>query len=262
MAHKIAFSIQKGGVGKSTTTVITAEILAEAGFRVLVLDLDSQGNATSMVTGNDIYQYSGRTILEAMKDMDPEEYLIKQKENLHILPAEDMLITFSRYLYSRNVPNKIRVLRNTIEKIEARYDFILMDCPPALGDITLNAIAYADHVIIPVQLGGFCLTALDRFADFLSEAKNEGHTKAEILGIVFTIKDRSRVEREIAAVIRENYQSKVFTAEIRKRAKLKEFSLVGTSMNRKDEIDALEDYLGLVEEIITRLDNGDETNEQ
>lgn len=256
MAHKIAFSIQKGGVGKSTTTVIVAELLAAAGYRVLVLDLDSQGNATAMITGNDIYEYSGRTILEAMKEMSPEEYVLHIKENLDLIPAEDLLITFSRFIYTKNVDGKTRVLQNTIEQIEDRYDFILMDCPPALGDLTLNAIVYTDYIITPVQLGGFCLTALSRFIDFIDGAREEGHTTAEILGILFTMKDRSRVEREIAHSIRETYGSKVLSAEVRKRAKLKEFALTGASMSRKDEVDALEDYIAAVEEIIERINEG------
>lgn len=116
MAHKIATSIQKGGVGKSTSTVIIAELLAEAGFKVLVLDLDSQGNATSMISGNDIYEYSGRTVLEAMKERDARRYILHIKENLDLIPAEDLLITFSRYLYTSGVEGKINVLRNTIEE--------------------------------------------------------------------------------------------------------------------------------------------------
>ena len=258
MAYKIATAIQKGGVGKSTSTVIMSELLAEAGYKVLVLDLDSQGNATSMISGNDIYEYSGRTILEAMKDRDPVDYILHIKENLDLIPAEDMLVTFSRYLYTSGVSGKINVLRNTIEVVENDYDFIFMDCPPALGDLTLNAIAYADYIVVPVQLGGFCLTALDRFNDFLDGAREEGHIAADILGIVFTMKDRSRVEREIGSAIRETYGSKVFTTEIKKRAKLKEFSLVGTSMKRKEDVEALEDYIGLVEEIIDRLNKGND----
>lgn len=254
MAYKIAVSIQKGGVGKSTSTVIIGELLAQAGYKVLVLDLDSQGNATSMISGNDIYEYSGHTILEAMKENNAQEYILPIKDNLHLIPAEDMLVTFSRYLYTSGVKGKINVLRRTIEQVEQSYDFILMDCPPALGDITLNAIAYADFIIVPVQLSGFGLTALDRFVDFVENAKEKQQISAAILGIFFTMKERSRMEREISSAIRETYKSKVFSTEIKKRAKLKEFSLIGASMKRKDEIDALDDYISLVEEIMERIE--------
>ena len=256
MAYKIAVAIQKGGVGKTTTTVITAELLAAAGSKVLVIDLDSQGNATEMITGADIYDYSGNTILEAMKDMNPEPYIIKKSENLHLLPAEDMLVTFSRYIYNNRVEKKIRVLENTIKGVEEAYDYIIMDCAPNLGDLTLNALVYADYIITPVQLGGFCLTALDRFIDFVDGAREEGHTEAEIIGVLFTIKERSRIEREIGQNIRERYGVEVFETEIRKRTKLKEFSLTGTAMNRKDEVEALEDYICFIEELLERIAMG------
>lgn len=255
MAEKIAVAIQKGGVGKTTTSVITAELLAAAGYKVLVIDLDSQGNATEMITETDIYEYSGKTILEAMKELNPRPYLIRKTENLHLLPAEDMLVTFSRYIYTNGIAKKTRVLENTIKEIEKDYDYIIIDCAPNLGDLTLNALVYADHIVAPVQLGGFCLSALDRFMDFVEGAKEEGHTHAEIIGVLFTIKDRSRIEREIGANIRERYEVEVFDTEVRKRAKIKEFSLTGTMMNRKDEIDALEDYIQFVEELTERIDN-------
>lgn len=254
VAHKIAVAIQKGGVGKTTLTVIASEILAAAGYKVLILDLDSQGNATAMVTGNDIYEYSGRTILEAMKEMNAEDYIVHANENLDIIPAEDMLTTFSRYIYTQNVAGKLHLLRNTIEDIEDRYDYIFIDCPPNLGDLTLNALSYADYYICPIQLGGFCLTALDRFVSFIDGAKSEGLISASLLGILFTMKDRSRTEREIGENIRERYGDMVFYTEVKKRAKIKEFSLTGASMVRKTEVDALQDYISLVEEVVERIE--------
>lgn len=253
VAIKIAFAIQKGGVGKTSSTVITAELLAELGYRVLVLDLDSQGNASQMITGKNIYEFSGKTILEAMKEMDPREYIIERDEHLHVIPAEDMLATFSRYIYTNNIAGKMRVLANTMKQVEDRYDYILMDCPPNMGDMTLNAIVYADFIIIPTQLGGFCIDALDRFYDFIKGAREEGHTDAEILGIAYTIKEsRSSTEQAIANTIRQKFKDLVFKTEIRKRARLKDFALIGTRMERKSDMDALDDYINLTKEVIER----------
>lgn len=230
-----------------------AEILAASGHKVLVLDLDSQGNASQMLTGKNIYEFSGKTILEAMKEKNPEPYIIQRDENLHVIPAEDMLATFSRYVYTNNVINKTMVLTDTIEEIEDRYDFILMDCPPNVGDMTLNAIVYSDYILIPVQLGGFCLDALDRFSDFVSGAKQEGITDAEILGIFFTLKEsRSSTEKAVGNAIRQRYKGLVFDTEVRKRSRIKDFALMGTLMERKSDITALEDYLNLTKEVIDR----------
>lgn len=253
MAHKIAVACQKGGIGKTTTSVILSKLLAESGYSVLVLDLDSQGNATTMITGENIYSYSGKTILEAMKEKDATKYLIHHG-NIDLIPAEDMLITFSRYIYSKKVPSPMRVLKETIEEIESNYDFIIMDCPPNLGDIVLNAIVYADYAMIPTTLDGFGINALDKFIDFLVEAKEEGHTNIKILGIVMTLKDnRSSLEREVAETIREKYEEFVFESEIRRRAVVKEFTVSGVNMTKKREMDGLEDYLNLTMEVVYRV---------
>lgn len=253
MATKIAYAIQKGGVGKTSSTVIMAELMAASGYKILVVDLDSQGNASQMLTGKNIYEFSGKTIMEAMKAQDPEPYIIERSENLHIIPAEDMLATFSRYVYTNNVMNKTMVLAETISGIEDRYDFILMDCPPNVGDVTLNAIVCADFILIPVQLGGFCLDALDRFSNFVDGARQEGLTEAEILGVFFTLKEsRSSTEKAVGTAIRQRYRGLIFDTEVRKRSRIKDFSLMGTMMERKSDITALEDYINLTKEVIDR----------
>lgn len=256
MAYKIMVAIQKGGTGKTLTTVILSEILAASGYKVLVLDLDSQGNATQMLTQKSIYTYSGETILEAIQEKAPEKYLVKVKNNIDLIPADDMLVTFSRYIYKDRVANPIKELENTIKLIEYKndYDFIIMDCPPALSDITLNALIYSDYVVVPVQMDAFGRDALERFIDFVDSSRQEGHTAADILGILITLKDkRSNIEKAISKNIRDRYQDKVFDVEIKRRAKLKEYTLTGTRMRKKTEVSALDDYFDLTNEIIQRI---------
>lgn len=254
MAHKIMVAIQKGGVGKSTTTCIIAELLAASGYKVLVLDLDSQGNTTQMLTQKSIYLNSGSTILEAIKEMNPKKYILHQRPNIDLLPADDMLISFSRYIYKERVQHPVRTLANAMKEIENDYDFILMDCPPNLGDIVLNAIVYSDHIIIPVNPDAFGMDALDRFIDNIKEANDAGHTKAEVLGILFTLRDkRNALERTIGDNIRERYKDLVFDAEIRRRAKLKEYAFTGVTMDKKNDVDMLSDYIELTIEIVNRI---------
>ena len=254
MAKRVMVAIQKGGVGKTVSTVLTSEILASAGYKVLFVDLDSQGNATQMVTQKSIYENSGNTVLEAIKEKRPDRYIIHAKENLDLLPADDMLVTFSRYIYTEKVQNPIRELDNTLSLIDSDYDFILMDCPPNLGDLVLNAIVCSDYIIIPVMSDAFGMDALDRFVENIHEAQEKGHTKAEIAGIIFTCRDmRNALERSVEESIRSQYGSMVFDTVIRRRAKIKEFALTGTSMRYKKEAEALEDYIELVKEMIERV---------
>ena len=216
MAHKIMMGIQKGGVGKSTSTVILAEMFAVSGFKVLVLDLDSQGNTTQMLTQKSIYENSGKTILEAIKESDPRKYLLHVKENIDLLPADDMLVSFSRYIYQERVRNPIHTLGNTIREIEADYDIILMDCPPNLGDIVLNAIVYSDYIIVPIKPEAFGKDAVERFIDNIEDAQKAGHTTAKVLGILFTLRDtRVKLEKRVGNDIRNRYGSLVFDTEIR-----------------------------------------------
>ena len=254
MAHKIMVGCQKGGVGKSTSTVILAEMFAVSGFKVLVLDLDSQGNSTQMLTQESIYANSGNTILEAIKESDPRKYLLHPRENIDLLPADDMLVSFSRYIYQERTANAVNTLADAMREIENDYDIILMDCPPNLGDIVLNAMVYSDYIIIPVNPDAFGMDALERFVDNIKDAQQAGHTQAKILGILFTMREtRNSLERTIGQSIKEQYGELVFQTEIRRRAKLKEYALTGVRMMKKVDIDTLEDYISLAEEIINRI---------
>lgn len=243
------FALQKGGVGKSTSTVAVAEILAAAGNRVLVVDFDSQGNATKMLTQNSIYQYTGSTVMEAIQSNDARPYVVHVKDGLDLIPAEDRLAAFSRFIYTSRIDNPYAALKRLLEPIEAEYDYVFVDIGPSLGDTSINAIVYADAIIIPVDLGDLALDAMVRFIEFVDATREEGHTKAEVMGVLLAMRDkRARYEREISEGIREVYGDLVFETEIRRRVKIKEISAIGVNL----EEPALEDYISLVEEIISR----------
>lgn len=254
LAYKIAMACQKGGVGKTTSSVVLSEILAASGYKVLLIDLDSQGNATKMMTQRSIYDFSGKTILEAMKAEDARGYAVQTKENLSIIPAEDMLATFSRYLYTNKISKPLHILKQTMESIEDGYDFIIMDAPPNLGEAVLNAIVYADGIVVPAQMEPFGMDGLDRFIEFVNEAKEAGHTNCELLGILLTMKDsRTAISKAVSQNVRSRYGDKVFDTEIRLRARVKEFSLEGVQFDTKADMDALEDYIEATKEVVSRV---------
>ena len=251
MPKRIMFALQKGGVGKTSSTAVVAEILAAAGYKILVVDFDSQGNATKILTQNSIYQYSGNTIMEAIQQRDAVPYIIPVKDGLDLLPAEDKLAMVSRFIYTHKIDNPYGVLKRLLEPIEAAYDFVFIDAGPSLGDHMINALVYADDVIVPVDMGDLALDALVRYVEFVDATRAEGHSNARITGILLTMKDgrETRYERDVAEGLRAEYGELVFNTAIHRRVKIKEISATGINLNEP----AMEDYFVFVEELIDRI---------
>ena len=251
MPNRIIFALQKGGVGKTSSTVAVAEIMAASGYKVLVVDFDSQGNATKMLTKNSIYKYSGRTIMEAIKERNAAPYILNVKEGLDLIPAEDKLALFSKHIYTSDVNTPYAVLKRILAPIEDRYDFVFIDVGPTLGDNMINAIVYADHIYIPLDTGDFAMDAMVRFIKFVNDAREKRFTKAEIGGIFLTMRDGrpTKYEQDISEGLREAYGELMFKTEIRRRVKFKEMSSEGVDVVAP----AMEDYLDLTEEILQRI---------
>lgn len=250
MPKRITFALQKGGVGKSSSTVAVAEILAATGNRVLVVDFDPQGNSTRMLTGNSIYKYSGSTIMEAIEEGDADPYRVEINPNLDLIPAEDRLAVFSRYIYTSGINKPFAVLKRLLEPIESRYDYVFIDIGPSLGDTVVNALVYTDSIVIPVDLGDLAMEGMIRFIEFVEQTVKEGHTDAAIEGILLTMRDgRVKSEREISEGIREMYGDLVFKTEISRRARIKEIASKGIDLNDASMID----YISFTDELIRRL---------
>ena len=258
MAFKIAFATQKGGQAKTTSAVILAEIFARAGYKTLLIDLDSQGNATQMISGEGIYSFESNTIYEAMVNNDAWAYINKAKDHLYYIAADDKMAVFSKYLYTSRIKKPSMVLKKTLLKVDNEFDFVILDCPPNLSDIVTNAIVYADYIIIPADSGAFSYDALERFIKFVNSVKNSGHSQAEILGILFTLRDmRSLHERGIIKNIRRDHGDLPFKSEIRKRAKIKESALDGVKLSIKAHLKLYADYLNFAEEVVERINRRD-----
>ena len=221
MAKAIAICNQKGGVGKSTTAVNVGAYLALSGHKTLLIDLDPQGNATITcgIQRNGLQQdlYSvlvnGTSALEAIKKTGIE--------HLEILPASLDLAGAEVYLTS--VDERETVLRRLCEPLKQAYEFILLDCPPSLGLLTVNALVAADSTIIPVQCEYLALEGLNGFMHSISLIKQQLNPGLRVGGIVLTMTDfRANLTKEVAEEVKRFFKDLVFDTAIPRNVRLAE----------------------------------------
>lgn len=252
MAITISFGIQKGGVGKTTTTGLTAYLLSKD-YRVLAVDFDSQGNLTQFLTQRNIYDFTKHTVLEACKEQNAKPYIVPVTDALHMLTAEDFLAGFPQWLYRDYKGEPTSVLRDTLATVQADYDFILLDLPPNLGDHTINGLSASDYAVVMLQSEPFCYDALDRYLELLGHVQTR-NPDLRLAGILTTMLDsRASLDNAILERAREEYKDVVFDTIIRRRSRIKEFTVTGIQDHLKADRDALENYSGFVKELVLRV---------
>ena len=221
MGKIISFSNQKGGVGKTTTCVNMAAYLAREGRKILLIDLDPQGNATTgLGFSKGALKKSVYNVLieeEAVKD----NVLDTELENLKILPANiDLAGAEVELVYKKN---REKVLKEALEKVKSQYDYLLIDCPPSLGLITINALAAADSVVIPIQSEYYALEGLSQLMNSISLVRQHLNKSLKVEGVVLTMYDgRSIISRQIAAEIKKFFTKKLYEIVIPRNVRLSE----------------------------------------
>ena len=221
MGRIIAFANQKGGVGKTTTCVNMSSFMALMGKKVLMIDLDPQGNATSNLgftkdkNLNSVYQ-----VISGQKTI--EEAIYKTKiENMNIVPANiDLSGVEVELVYMQQ---REFVIKKILEKIKDSYDYITFDCPPSLSLITINAFAAADAVIIPIQCEFFALEGLSQLMNTIRLVKKKLNPDIAIDGVVLTMRDtRSNLGKQVATEIENFFAASVFKTTIPRNVRLAE----------------------------------------
>lgn len=249
MAKVITFSLQKGGVGKTTSTGIIAYFLAQEGHRVLVVDMDSQGNATDFISNLTPDDIEGESIMEAFEEMDAKKYI---RQGIHpgidILPADDFLALFPEWIYTKYVPKggkKAFALIELLMPLSEEYDYILIDTPPSLGEHTINAICCSDHVVVLAESSKWAYKAIDRFMETVKLAGKQIEDDIQIAGILRTMNDSRRYDsRAFVELIGERYPDLVFDTVIKRKAATGRLSVEGFTENKelKDALDLYESF--------------------
>jgi chromosome partitioning protein len=250
MSKTIAIANQKGGVGKTTTAINLSASLASTGKRILLIDIDPQGNATN---GFGFEQNKlEKTIYEVLIGKEEIEDAILQTEipNLSLLPANINLVGAEIELV--NFVGREKILKQRIAPIKNQYDFIIIDCPPSLGLLTVNALTCADSVLIPVQCEYYALEGLSKLLNTIHMVRKALNPELGIEGVLLTMFDsRLRLSNQVAAEIWKLFGDKAFKTVINRNVRLSEAPSHGKPIILYDPSSVgCKNYLDLAKEIL------------
>jgi len=262
MGKIIAISNQKGGVGKTTTAINLAAGLGVLEYKVLLVDADPQANSTSGV-GFDPRNIRNSIYECIVNDIEPKEAILHtESPNLDILPAHIDLVGAEIELI--NLPNREHMMRLSLAKIKDEYDFIIIDCSPSLGLITINSLTAADSVIIPVQCEFFALEGLGKLLNTIKIVQSRLNPSLDIEGLLLTMFDvRLRLSNQVVEEVKMHFQTMMFDTIIQRNTKLGEAPSHGNTIIMHDaSCKGAINYLNLAREILQKNEMTKMTEEE
>lgn len=252
MGKIIAIANQKGGVGKTTTAVNLAASLGVLEKKVLLIDADPQANASSGL-GIDVESVEHGTYQILEHTIQPEEAIVStESPNLDLIPAHIDLVAIEIELVDQD--ERESMLKKAILPLKAKYDYILIDCAPSLGLLTLNALTSADAVIIPIQCEYFALEGLGKLLNTIKSVQKIHNQNLDIEGLLLTMYDsRLRLSNQVVDEVKKHFDQMVFKTIIQRNVRLSEAPSFGESIINYDATSkGASNYLNLAEEIINK----------
>ena len=254
MGRIIGVANQKGGVGKTTTAINLAASLAVLEFKTLLVDADPQANSTTGV-GFDLHNINQSLYDCMVNNISAKEVLLKTEiPYLDLIPSHIDLV--GAEIEMINHPNREMVLKNILDSIKNEYEFVIIDCSPSLGLITVNALTAADSVIVPVQCEFFALEGLGKLLNTIKIVQSRLNTSLEIEGILMTMYDgRLRLCNQVVSEVRRHFEDIVFNTIVHRNSKLSEAPSVGKPVILYDgNCKGSMNYLNLAKEVLQKND--------
>ena len=250
MGKIICIANQKGGVGKTTTAVNLAACLAEAGRRTLLVDMDPQGNASS---GLDV-KAGKKTVYEALLGECPLESVLEKTKQPTLLVAPADIRLAGAELELAGLERREYRMRAALEAVKAQFDFLIIDCPPSLGLLTINALTAAQSILIPIQCEYYALEGVTALMNTVQRVKRGLNPGLEIEGVLLTMLDgRTNLGLQVVAEVKKHFRGKVFSTTSPRNVRLGEAPSHGMPIHRYDpRSTGTEAYMALSQEVIRR----------